>query len=499
MYPQCKEDFCSIAEKGAIIPVYQEFSAAFETPLSIYLKIRKGPYSFLLESVERGQQLGRYSFIGSEPHLIFMAQDHQVIIRENGTQITKNCQDPLKELEAIFNRYHPIKVPGLTGFTGGAVGYLGYDMVRYFEKLPPPKEGAGEFPECLFMFTDTLLVYDHVRQTIKVIVNVKVGRDPGKDYLEACEKIEAIRLRINRSIDLPDSMIFETDGPPRALDISCNLSPEEFQQMVVAAKEYIRAGDIFQVVLSQRLGIKLETDPLEVYRNLRFINPSPYMFYLEMDEMRLVGSSPEFLVKVEKGEVEVRPIAGTRPRGKDEATERAMEEELLADEKEKAEHLMLVDLGRNDIGRVCEYGSVRVEKFMEVEKYSHVMHLVSRVKGKLSPDTSNFDVLRACFPAGTVSGAPKIRAMEIIDELETTPRAHYAGALGYLSYGGDMDTCITIRTIIINKDQAYIQAGAGIVADSDPHLEYLEAQNKAKALLKAVERAERGKNYGSDH
>lgn len=497
MYPQSTEDFCRIAERGAVIPVYQEFSAVFETPLSIYLKIRKGPYSFLLESVERGQQLGRYSFIGSEPYLIFMVQDHQVTIRENGTQVTMGSQDPLQDLEAIFNRYRPIKVPGLTGFTGGAVGYLGYDMIRYFEKMPPPKEGAQEFPECLFMFTDTLLVYDHVRQSIKVIVNVKVGSDPVRDYREACEKIEALRLRMNKPIDLPDSMVLETDGPQRSLDITCSVSPEEFRQMVVKAKEYIGAGDIFQVVLSQRLGVKLETDPLEVYRNLRFINPSPYMFYLEMDEMKLVGSSPEFLVKVENGEVEVRPIAGTRPRGKDETAERAMEEELLADEKEKAEHLMLVDLGRNDLGRVSEYGSVRVEKFMEVEKYSHVMHLVSRVKGKLAPNTTNFDVLRACFPAGTVSGAPKIRAMEIIDELEPTPRAHYAGALGYLSYSGDMDTCITIRTIIINKDQAYIQAGAGIVADSDPFLEHLEAQNKAQALLKAVERAERGKSYGS--
>lgn len=484
-----------MAAQGNIVPVYQEFSASFETPLSVYLKIKEGPYSFLLESVERGLQVGRYSFIGVEPSLVFTARDGQVTIRAKDRVETFASKDPLLDLEEQFKNCQTVKAPGLPGFSGGAVGYLGYDMVRYFEKLPPRKEEEEGFPDCVFMFSDTLLVFDHVRQVIQVVVNVKVSDNPGRDYREALEKIECVGKKLNRPIEfMGSSSRIDHSEKLRSTDMKCSVTPGEFEEMVRKAKKYIRAGDIFQVVLSQRIRLDLEAEPLEIYRNLRFINPSPYMFYLEMEDLKLVGSSPEFLVKVTGNEVENRPIAGTRPRGKDEAQEMIMEEELCADEKERAEHLMLLDLGRNDIGRVSSYGSVKVEKFMEVEKYSHVMHLVSRVKGVLAPGVTNFDVLRACFPAGTVSGAPKIRAMEIIDELEPTLRGPYAGAVGYLSYGGDMDTCITIRTVIINQDRVYIQVGAGIVADSDPHMEYVECQNKAQAMLKAVQMA-KGGNY----
>lgn len=499
MYPCNEEEFLQYAKKDTVIPVYEEFQAAFDTPLSVYLKLRKGPYSFLLESVEEGRRVGRYSFIGAEPRVIFKAKDGQVTITEDGKAEQYITTDPLLKLAELFQNYQQIKLPGLQGFTGGAVGYLGYEMIRYFEKLPAIfKEGEGLY-DCVFMFMDNLVIFDHVRQMIQVVANAKVTDNPRRDYQEAIKRIEEIRIKLNRQIPLEN---FRTGGKEkisRPLQVKANVSPSEFETMVQKAKEYIKAGDIFQVVLSQRIEVELETDPLEIYRNLRSINPSPYMFYLDLDDLKLIGSSPEFLVKVTDQEVEVRPIAGTRPRGVDSKQEDELKKELLADEKEKAEHLMLVDLGRNDIGRVCTYGSVCVEKFMEVEKYSHVMHLVSRVKGKLAPERTNFDVLRACFPAGTVSGAPKIRAMEIIDELEPTVRGAYAGAVGYIGYNGEMDTCITIRTIIIKDNKAYIQAGAGIVADSDPAKEYQETQNKARALLKAVETAERGRSYAASY
>lgn len=488
MYPSCAEEFMDLAKKGNLVPVYEEYSAALETPLSVFLKIRRGSYGFLLESVERGQSLGRYSFIGSEPYLLFSVKDGRVSISENGRTVDYSCREPVQELEKVFQRYQAVKVPGLPAFTGGAVGYLGYDMVRYFEKLPPREKEAPDFPDCMFMFTDALVVFDHVLQIMRIVVNARVTADPRKDYQEAVKKIEMLRDRLNPP--LPNCRISNKTSPEKKPNYSYNLTSEEFQEMVGKAKRFIQKGDIFQVVLSQRITVQLEQEPLEIYRVLRSLNPSPYMFYLHLDDLYFVGSSPELLVKVENRKTEVRPIAGTRPRGKDEAQEGELEQELLEDEKEKAEHLMLVDLGRNDIGRVAEYGTVKVENFMEVEKYSHVMHLVSKVTGKLLPQCTCFDVLKACFPAGTVSGAPKIRAMEIIDALETTPRGPYAGAVGYISYGGEMDTCITIRTLIIKEGIGYIQAGAGIVADSDPWKEYQETLSKAKALLKAVEAAE---------
>jgi len=493
MHPSSEREFLRIAERGNLIPVYEELSASFETPLSIYLKIKKGRYSFLLESVERGVQLGRYSFIGSDPYLVFRARGSRVTLTENGETSSCDCADPLEMLEEIFQRHQAVEVPELTGFSGGAVGYLGYEMVRFFEKLPPQRDNEDSPADCVFMFTGTLVIYDHVRQVIRIVVNVRAGENPAADYAAAVMKIEEIKARLRSGLSVDGhSLSGEAQTPRQPREPQPNMTEEEFCEMVRVGKEYIKAGDIFQVVLSQRFSVKLDTDPLLIYRNLRSINPSPYMFFLEIDDLHLVGSSPEILVKVGGREAEVRPIAGTRPRGADEAREKVLEIELAADEKEKAEHLMLVDLGRNDLGRVCGYGSVKLERFMEIEKYSHVMHLVSHVKGTLKPGISNFDVLRATFPAGTVSGAPKIRAMEIIAELEPTARGPYAGAVGYIGYNGEMDTCITIRTIIIRNGWAYIQAGAGIVADSDPEAEYLECKNKARALFKAIETAERG-------
>lgn len=490
MYPATVEEFMELAQKGDLISVYEEYSAALETPLSVFLKLRRGPYGFLLESVEKGQSLGRYSFIGFEPYLLFSAQDNKVNITENGQKVEFMCQDPLQELEKIFQRHKSVKVPGLPSFTGGAVGYLGYDMVRYFEKLPPRDKEDQDFPDCLFMFTDTIVVMDHVRQVLQVVVNTRVSDNPHQDYQEAVQKIELIKDRLNTA--LSDYQSSNKVKPKQNLKYSYNLTSEQFQEMVREAKKYIRKGDIFQTVLSQRITVQLAQDPLDIYQVLRSLNPSPYMFYLHFDEINFVGSSPELLAKVANGKAIVNPIAGTRPRGNNELQDRELAQELLEDEKERAEHLMLVDLGRNDLGRVAQYGTVEVEKFMEVEKYSHVMHLVSKVTGTLLPQCNCFDVIRACFPAGTVSGAPKIRAMEIIDELEPTSRGPYAGALGYIDYGGDMDTCLTIRTLVVKKDTGYIQAGAGIVADSDPLKEYQETLNKAKALLKAIEATGKG-------
>ncbi len=488
VFPRSVEEFIKMAEKGLLVPVYHELSASFETPLSVYLKVRQGSYSYLLESVERGVQVGRYSFIGPGCSTVLSAAGGEVTVSKEGKVQVYETADPLYVLNEMVSKQRVAKMPALPGFWGGAVGYMGYDMVRYFEKLPPAKENTEGIPDCVFMFSDVVLIYDHVRQVIQTVVNVEVGDEPIEDYHRAVKEIKRIERRLQEG--LPELLGKEGETFSEDEEIFCSVNEKEYQSMVGRAKEYIRAGDIFQVVLSQQYHKRLKTSPLEVYRNLRSINPSPYMFYLEMDELKLVGSSPEILVRVEDGEVELRPIAGTRPRGKDAKEEEELGRDLSADEKERAEHLMLVDLGRNDLGRVCDYGSVEVTDFMEIEKYSHVIHLVSRIKGRLRAGVDNFDVMRACFPAGTVSGAPKIRAMEIIDELEPVYRGPYAGAVGYFGYNGNMDTCITIRTIVINNGKAYIQAGAGIVADSDPRKEYLECRNKAKALFQAIEAAE---------
>jgi len=487
-----KEEFLEHAKTANLIPIYDEYSASFETPLGAFLKLKSGRYAFFLESVERGVQMGRYSFIGVEPSLIFQAKNGQVTITKNGQKNELTSSDPLKELEKVFHSFKPIKVPGLPGFSGGAVGYLGYEMVRYWEDLPK-KTKDTDYPDCLFMFTDTLVIFDHVRQSMKIVVNVSVSEKPEKDYLQAKAKIKEIYAQLNNRH--PEISPIQRSLPKKDTLYRSNCTSNEFEEMVEKAQKYIKAGDIFQVVLSRKIQFELRSDPVAIYRSLRFLNPSPYMFYLAFDDIHLIGSSPEVMVKAEEGVAQLCPIAGTRPRGKTEKEDIRLADELLNDEKERAEHLMLVDLGRNDLGRVCRYGSVKVQDFMSLENYSHVMHIVSRVTGELKADFSCFDLIRASFPAGTVSGAPKIRAMEIIDGLEPDGRGPYGGAVGWISYTGNMDTCITIRTLIVKGNQAFIQAGAGIVDDSQPEREYQEVCHKAEAILKAVEMAERGGKF----
>ncbi|MFZ5945637.1 MAG: anthranilate synthase component I [Bacillota bacterium] len=489
MFPDCKEKFIKLAQQANLIPVFQEYSAALETPLSVFLKLNKGSYTFILESVEKGTQVGRYSFVGFKPSLVFKAKDGRVSITDREQTIMFETIDPLLELKKIFQRYQTLEAPGLPGFSGGAVGYLGYDMIRYWEKLPKELNKNTEYPDCFFMFPENLIIFDHVKQTMTIVINVSVTKSPEEDYFKALKEVEKINLELQKPLyQLP----VENSDSEKYTDYFFNTSPNEFQEMVKRAKDYILNGDIFQVVLSRKTGFLFKTDPLVVYRNLRSLNPSPYMFYLSFDDITLIGSSPEVMVKVENKMAELRPIAGTRARGRTREEDQYLTQELLADEKEKAEHLMLVDLGRNDLGKVSEYGTVQVEDFMQVENYSHVKHIVSKVTGKIKEGYDCFDLLRAAFPAGTVSGAPKIRAMEIIDELEFDGRGPYAGAVGYISYTGNMDTCITIRTLIAKGSKGFIQAGAGIVADSDPLKEYQEVSNKAKALLTALEMAERG-------
>lgn len=497
MFPENKAAFLKMAQEANLIPVYEEYFAALETPLSVFLKLRQGDYAFLLESVEGGTRPGRYSFIGVEPVLLFEVKDGKVIIQEEGGIVEKRSADPLKELEKIFQRYDPLRIPELPVFSGGAVGYLGYDMIRCWEELPKDSSKDTEYPDCVFMIPRILVVFDHVRQTMKIVVNVPVGKDPEHDYLQAAAKIREICEKIDHS--LPSFPTLSSHLFLKEKQYVSNCDQMSFEGMVEKAKEYIRAGDIFQVVLSRKTSFDLPADPVAIYCSLRNINPSPYMFYLSYGAIQIVGSSPEIMVKVEDGVVELRPIAGTRPRGKEGEEDKKLAEDLQADEKEKAEHLMLVDLGRNDVGRVSEYGSVEMEEFMIIEKYSHVMHLVSKVTGRIKREFTCFDVLRASFPAGTVSGAPKIRAMEIIDELEQEGRGPYAGAVGYISFSGNMDMCIAIRTIFSYQNRGFFQAGAGIVADSDPVKEYRETCIKAQALIHALERAERGGTHVAGH
>ncbi len=491
MYKPTFAEFKRLAEHGNLIPIYKEILADLETPVSAFKKLREGEkFAFLLESVEGGERVARYSFLGSDPFLIVRSKGDKWLIEENGEKREEKSEDdPLRYLERMLKRYKPIahhELSELPRFYGGAVGYLSYDMVRYFEKLPDLLEDDLHFPDCAFLLTDTILVFDHVKHKIKIVANVSVDSDLKKAYHKALDKIEAIEHKLKSPQPYPN------DHQPKPLKVESNFSREEFIRGVEKIKDYIRAGDIIQAVFSQRFATTLSNDSFDVYRALRSINPSPYMFYLKFDDFSILGSSPELLVRVEDDRVQYRPLAGTRRRGETPKEDKQLEEELLADEKERAEHVMLVDLGRNDIGRVCGYGTVKVSELMAVERYSHVMHIVSNVEGQLRPDKTPFDALRACFPAGTVTGAPKIRAMEIIEELEPVRRGPYAGSVGYLGFSGNLDTCITIRTIIVKGDKAYVQAGAGIVADSDPESEYQETANKAKALLTAIEVAERG-------
>ncbi len=469
-----------------LAPVFRDVSADLETPVSAFLKVARGEHSFLLESVEGGERLARYSFIGTEPYRV---------VRSGPYADPSAGADPLHEIEGELSRYrlsHPKDTEarsGLPRFTGGAVGFLAYDVIRHFEpRVKVPQTDTLVLPEALFMFTDALLVFDHLKHVIKVVAHCRLDGDVEASYRQACWRIDELAKRLNKT--LPASP-YPLNPPSQEQErVESNVGRERYIENVRRAKEYIIAGDVIQVVPSQRLSRRTSAHPFSIYRALRTVNPSPYMYYLQMGDSYIVGASPEMLVRVEDGVVETHPIAGTRPRGRGPDEDAALEEELKNDEKERAEHVMLVDLGRNDIGRVSEPGTVRVGDFMVIERYSHVMHLVSRVTGKLKPELSAYDALRACFPAGTVSGAPKIRAMEIISELEPDRRGPYAGAVGYFDFSGNMDTCITIRTIVMKDGVAHIQAGGGVVYDSVPEMEYQETLNKARALLLAIDQAE---------
>jgi anthranilate synthase component I len=485
--------FRESAAKGNLIPVYREILADADTPVSAFMKIDDGRYSFLLESVEGGEKWARYSFLGSRPTVILRSFGDEVEIIRNGRSEKRPFKnDPLEVIKDVLSEFKPVPNPGLPRFYGGAVGFIGYDAVRFFEKIPDRgKPGIGT-PDIFFMITDTMLIFDNVSHKIKVVSNAHInGRSPKAAYAEAIEKIDFIvaKLRRGRSLGTKKK---ETRRPKKVPALKSNFTQPMYEEAVLKAKEYIKAGDIFQVVPSQRFATKITVEPFEIYRALRLINPSPYMYFLRCGDTTVVGASPEVMVRLEGDRIDLRPIAGTRRRGANEDEDAALASELLADPKERAEHIMLVDLGRNDVGRVSEPGSVSVSELMVIERYSHVMHIVSNVRGRLSPGRDSYDVIRACFPAGTVSGAPKIRAMQIIDELEPTRRGPYAGAVGYFGFSGNMDTCITIRTLVIKKGIAHIQAGGGVVADSDPAAEYQETVNKAKAMMRAVEMAEKG-------
>lgn len=482
MFYPSREEFAKLAKDYNLVPVYAEIVADIDTPVSAHLKLGESDYSFLLESVEGAERWARYSFLGQDPYLVINCKDGEATVSEGNKTHTEKGE-PLEILKKYLAPFKPAQLSELPPFQGGAVGFLSYDAVRYFEDIPKNAKEDLSFADAIFMLTDTILIFDHLKHKIKVVVNAKIDSDSDKAYDQAVKKIEKIIAKLNKL--QPAKALIEPMEAPQ--DIETNVSKEQFIEAVEAAKEYIRAGDIIQVVLSQRFSLPFKgKEAFDIYRILRTLNPSPYMYYLTLKDLKLIGCSPEALVKVEGTTATTRPIAGTRRRGIDETEDFSLQEEMKNSEKEKAEHLMLLDLGRNDLGRVCQTGSVMVDQFMKVEKFSHVMHMSSSVSGQLAKDKDAFDALRAVFPAGTVSGAPKIRAMEIIDELEPTLRGPYAGAVGYFSYNGNLDSAIAIRTIIVKDGRAYVQAGAGIVYDSEPEHEYKECLNKAQALLKSL-------------
>ena len=475
MYSPTLDEIKSRRNEGNLVPIYREIVADLETPVSAFLKISHGGRSFLLESVEGGQWLARYSFIGTDPYQV---------VSSSG----RAGADPFAPIAQELAKHQIISVEGLPRFTGGAVGYLSYETAARFEDLPTPQRDPLGLPESQFMFVDTLLVFDHVTHRIKVCSHVRLNGNIEKSYQEAVHRIDALVERLRQPLQ-PHREAAKPHSSSGA-KLSSNFTREDFEACVAKIKEYVSAGEAIQVVLSQRFAKSTHVAPLDIYRALRTISPSPYMFFLDLGDFHIIGASPEILLRVEGGTVITRPLAGTRPRGKNPEDDARLEQELRSDEKERAEHIMLVDLGRNDIGRVSEPGTVEVSELMEVERYSHVMHLVTHVQGKLRRDMNAFDALRACFPAGTVSGAPKIRAMEIIAELEPEKRGPYAGAAGYFSFSGNMDMAIAIRTMVVTRGIAYTQAGCGIVYDSVPKREYEESMNKARALLKAISQAE---------
>jgi anthranilate synthase component 1 len=481
MYYPSLAEVKKLAGQANLAPIYREVTGDLETPVSAYLKVAQGDHSFLLESVEGGERLARYSFIGTEPYRV---------LRLGPYLDPREGSDPLRAIEEELGRFRLAPAEGLPRFTGGAVGYLSYEAIRHFEpRVPMGENEALNLPEAIFMFVDTMLVFDHLKHTIKVVSHARLDGDIDAAYRQAVWRIDELVERLARPLP---SVAYPVEAAPEPGDqtVRSNMELEEYLLKVERCRQYIIAGDVIQVVLSQRFSRPTSAHPLSIYRALRAINPSPYMYYLQTADCHIVGASPEMLVRVEDGVVSTHPIAGTRPRGRDPQEDAALEEDLRSDEKERAEHIMLLDLGRNDIGRVSQQGTVQVSQLMEVERYSHVMHLISHVSGRLRQGMSHYDALRACFPAGTVSGAPKIRAMEIIAELERDRRGPYAGAVGYFSFSGNLDTAITIRTLAVKEGMAHFQAGGGIVYDSVPEREHQECVNKAKAVLAAISQAE---------
>ena len=490
MYQPKFAEFEAFAQRGNLIPVYREILADIETPVSVLRKLQHKDHVYLLESVEGGEKWGRYSFIGTDAGVVFKVRGPHVIIEEKGRVTSREHKgDPLAAMRELLGRYKPVVTPGLPRFFGGAVGYLGYDMVRYFEKLTSAPPDDLNLDESVFVISDSLVIFDNTRHTIKVVACACTDdADSTEDaYRTACDKID----EMIRVLSAPAAAPASSSGT-NGVSFESNMTPDQYKAIVEKAKDYIAAGDVIQVVLSQRFVTPCRADPVDLYRALRFVNPSPYLFFLKLDDVTMIGSSPEVMVRLEQNDVELRPIAGTRKRGRTEQEDRALADELLSDEKERAEHVMLVDLGRNDLGRIAQTGSVQVNQYMVVEKYSHVMHLVSNVRAQLAKGKDAFDVLAATFPAGTLSGAPKVRAMQIIDELEPVRRGAYGGAVGYFSFSGNMDLCITIRTMVIKDGRIFVQAGAGIVYDSQPESEQLETQNKARGMQMAVKLAAGG-------
>lgn len=489
-YPEF-ERFKQFATQGNLVPVYRQLFADTLTPVSAFQKISDGGNAFLLESAAGGEKISRYSFLSADPFLEFTAFGNRIEItrRGKGKEVV-HVQDPLAILRDEIKSFTPVQVDDLPQFFCCGVGYIGYDTIRYYEALPNIPRDDLSLPDIQIMFYDTMVIFDHITKTIKVVCTAKTdGNHLENIYHAAINKIDHIIEKLRTPVlSLSEDIVTEKETN---ISFSSNFTRADFLKAVSHCKEYIRAGDIFQVVVSQRFKTQTDADPFTIYRVLRVINPSPYMFYLKMDRVKLVGSSPEVMVKVEGKKIVVRPIAGTRRRGRDDAEDTHFAQDLIADPKERAEHIMLLDLGRNDVGRVSRYGSVHIDEKMVIEKYSHVMHITSSVCGELAEGNNAFDSLKACLPAGTLSGAPKIRAMQIIDEIEPTKRGPYGGAVGYFDFFGNMNTCITIRTILLKGNDAYIQAGAGIVADSIPEREYEETENKAKGLLKAIEIAEK--------
>lgn len=494
MYQPELQEVIRLSKDYNLIPVSRDLMADTETPIRVFYHFQNEPRAFLLESVEGGVNWARYSFIGTDPFMIVRGKGERIEIE---TPEEKQVLDapPVETVQNILSKYSSPSLPDFPRFTGGAVGFFGYDLQQYYGNLPPHLHDDLQMNDIHFMFCDQVIVFDHVKQQIKIIANVHIPDGASEleveqAYRDTCRKMRETEGKLRLPLRVPMSIPGALDMDVDMTNVKSNLKPEKFMENVNKAKDYINAGDVSQVVLSQRFMIETDVSPLEVYRILRTMNPSPYMYYLKLDEETIVGTSPELLVRVEGDRALTRPIAGTRRRGKDDAEDRALEKELLADEKERAEHIMLVDLGKEDISKVSEPGTVECDSFMEVERYSHVMHIVSNVSGKLRSDMNFFDAFLACLPAGTVSGAPKTRAMEIISELEHEARGAYAGAIGYLGFSGNMDSCITIRTIIFKEGKAYVQAGAGIVQDSVPENEYMETVNKAKGSIKAIRVAE---------